>query len=77
LVIAIPAKTLDIKQYTVKIIESTIQEMFKDMKIIRIIQKEEIITPSLPYKTIMLNVTNATTMVIKLENANCQNMTKG
>jgi hypothetical protein len=77
LVIAIPAKILDIKQYTVKLIESTIQEMFKDMEIIRIMQKEETITPSLPYKTTMLNVTNATTMVIKLVNVDCQNMIKG
>jgi hypothetical protein len=33
LVISIPAKSLDINQYTVKIIGSTIQEMFRDMKI--------------------------------------------
>jgi hypothetical protein len=72
----IPAIILDIKQYIVKLIENTIQEMFKDMKTIRIMQKEEIITPSLPYKTTMLNVTNATTMVMKLVNVDCQSMTK-
>jgi shikimate kinase len=54
LVIAIPSKILDIKQYIVKIIESTIQEMFKDMEKIRIMKKEETITPSLPYKTIVI-----------------------
>jgi hypothetical protein len=53
---------LDIKKYIVKLIESTIQEMFKDMKTIRIMKKEEIICHFLPYKTTILNVTNATTM---------------
>jgi hypothetical protein len=47
------------------------------MKIIRIMQKEEIITHSLPYKTTMLNVTNSTTMGMKLVNVDFQNMTKG
>jgi hypothetical protein len=73
--IIIPAIILDIKQYIVKLIKNTIQEMFKDMKTIRIMQKKEIITP-LPYKTTMLNVTNATTMVMKLVNVYCQSMTK-
>jgi hypothetical protein len=54
---------LYIKQYIVKLIENIIQEMFKDVKTIRIMQKEEIITP-LPYNTTMLNVTNETTMVM-------------
>jgi hypothetical protein len=74
--IAIPAINLDIKKYIVKLIEDTIQEMFKDMKTIRIIHKEEIITHSLPYKTTMLNVTNVTTMVMKIVNVDCQSMTK-
>jgi hypothetical protein len=39
LVIVIPAKNLGIKKYTVKLIEITIQEMFKDMEIIRIMPK--------------------------------------
>jgi hypothetical protein len=73
--IIIPPIILDIKQYIVKLIENEIQEMFKDMKTIRIMQKEEIITPSLPYKTTMLNVTNATTMVMNLVNVECQSMT--
>jgi hypothetical protein len=47
------------------------------MKIIRIMQKEETITPSLHYKTTMLNVTNATTMVINIVNVDCPNMIKG
>jgi hypothetical protein len=51
--------------------------MLKDIEIIRIMQKEETINPSLPDKTTMLNVTNATTMVIKLVNVDCQNMIKG
>jgi hypothetical protein len=68
---------LGIKQYIVKLIESTIQEMFKDMEIIRIIGKEETITPYLPCKNTMLNVTNATTMVINLVNVDFQNMIKG
>jgi hypothetical protein len=50
--------------------------MSKHMNIIRIMQREEIITPSLPCNTTMLNVTNATTMVIKLVNVDCHNMTK-
>jgi hypothetical protein len=74
LVIFVPAKNLDIKQYTVNLVGSTIQEIFKDTKIM---QKEEIITPSLPYKTTMLNVTNTITMVMKLVNVYCQNITKG
>ena len=66
---------MEIKHYILKIIENTNQEMFKDMKTIRIMQKEEIIT-SFPYKTTMLNVTNATTMVMNLVNVDCQIMTK-
>jgi hypothetical protein len=77
LVISIPANILDIKQYTVNLIESTIQEMFKDMEKIRIIQKEETITPSLPYKTTISNVTNETTMVINLVNVYFLKMIKG
>jgi hypothetical protein len=72
--LSIPAIILDIKQYIVKLIESTIQEMFKDMKTIRIMQKEEIITHSLPYKTSILNAKNETIMVIRLVNVDFQSI---
>jgi hypothetical protein len=48
--------------------------MFKDMKTIRILQKEEIITHSLLENTSILNAKSSTIMVISLVNVYFQSI---
>jgi hypothetical protein len=65
---------LDIRQYTAKLMDNTIIEMSKDIRTISTIQKRrETITHFLLCKTSIVNAKNATTMVIKPVNVDCQN----
>jgi hypothetical protein len=67
---------LDVRQYTAKVMDKTIVEMFKDIRKISTIQRRETITHFLICKTSIVNAKNATTMVIKPMNLDCQNMIK-
>jgi len=64
LAIASLAIILDIRQYTIRLMEDTILEMSKGIRTIRTIQRKETITLSLLYKTSMLNAKDATFMII-------------
>jgi hypothetical protein len=63
---------LDIRQYTAKLMDNTIIEMSIDIRTIGTIQRRETTTHLLLYKTSILNVKNATTMVIKPKNVDYQ-----
>ena len=67
---------LDIRQYTAKFMENTIIEMSKDIRTISTIQRRETITHFLLCKTSIVISINATTMVTKPVNVDCQNMIK-
>jgi hypothetical protein len=68
---------LDINQYTAKLMENTIVEMTKDIKTMITMQRRETITHFILCKAPIVNAKNATTMVTKPVNVDCQNMIKG
>jgi hypothetical protein len=63
---------LDIRQYTANLMDNTIIEMSIDIRTISTIQRRETTTHLLLCKTSILNVKNATTMVIKPKNVDYQ-----
>jgi hypothetical protein len=62
---------LDIRKYTVKLMNNTIVEMSKDIRTISKIKRSEIIIHFLLCNTSIVNAKNATTMIIKLVNVDC------
>jgi hypothetical protein len=68
---------LDIKQYTANLMDNAIGEMTKDIKTLSTMQRRETITHFLPCKAPIMNSKNATNMVTKPVNVDCQNMIKG
>ena len=67
---------LDIRKYTAKLMDNKILEMSKDIRTISTIQRRENITHFLLCNTSIVNAKDATTMVIKPMNVDCQNMIK-
>jgi hypothetical protein len=68
---------LDIRQYTAKLMDNTIIEITKDIKTMSTMQRRETITHFHLCKASIVNSKNATTMVTKPMNVDCQNMIKG
>jgi hypothetical protein len=68
---------LDIRKYTAKLMDNTMIEMSIDIRTIGTIQRRETSIHFLLCKNSIVNAKNATTLVTKPVNVDCQNMIKG